>query len=301
MALREQPYLPLYVQDFLTDEKLNECSAESTGVYIRLMCIMHKSDNYGTILLKQKDKQTGKQISDFALKLVRQMPYDAETIERALNELLEEGVLTMDGDVIFQKRMVKDGKVSDTRASAGRKGGKASKTASNDEDFASGFAQAKSQANTENEIEIENDTEDVIESEGDIEESTPRAKKKSKAFDPEDRAYKAAVYLDECICKRLPSQKPSEERKLQSWADAFDKCNRLDGRAWDDIARVLKFSQEDAFWQGNILSGTKFREKYLQLLAKMSGRKEQPRSSPSLNAMNDLQTLHAMFSEEDGQ
>ena len=43
MALREQPYLPLYVQDFLTDEKLNECSAESTGVYIRLMCIMDKA------------------------------------------------------------------------------------------------------------------------------------------------------------------------------------------------------------------------------------------------------------------
>ena len=43
MALRDQPYLPLYVQDFLTDEKLAECSAMATGVYIRLMCIMHKS------------------------------------------------------------------------------------------------------------------------------------------------------------------------------------------------------------------------------------------------------------------
>ena len=43
MALRDQPYIPLYVQDFMTDEKLSECSAESTGVYIRVMCIMHKS------------------------------------------------------------------------------------------------------------------------------------------------------------------------------------------------------------------------------------------------------------------
>ena len=58
MALRDQPYLPLYVQDFLTDEKLIECSASATGVYIRVMCIMHKSDPYGMILLKQKDKQT---------------------------------------------------------------------------------------------------------------------------------------------------------------------------------------------------------------------------------------------------
>lgn len=40
MALRDQPYLPLYVLDFLVDEKLAYCSAESTGVYIRLMCIL---------------------------------------------------------------------------------------------------------------------------------------------------------------------------------------------------------------------------------------------------------------------
>ena len=86
MSRREQPYLPLYVMDFLTDEKLVECSAESTGVYIRLMCLMHKSEQYGAILLKQKDKQTGKQIYDFACKLMRQMPYDIETIERSLTE-----------------------------------------------------------------------------------------------------------------------------------------------------------------------------------------------------------------------
>ncbi len=56
------------------------------------MCILHKSQTYGVILLKQKDKRTGKQISDFALKLVKQMPYDVPTIERSLAELLEEDV-----------------------------------------------------------------------------------------------------------------------------------------------------------------------------------------------------------------
>ena len=57
MALRNSPYLPLYVQDFLTDEKLADCSANANGVYIRLMCILHKSEPYGKILLKQKYKQ----------------------------------------------------------------------------------------------------------------------------------------------------------------------------------------------------------------------------------------------------
>ena len=45
MALRDQPYLPLYVLDFLVDEKLAYCSAESTGVYIRLMCMSPSRQN----------------------------------------------------------------------------------------------------------------------------------------------------------------------------------------------------------------------------------------------------------------
>ena len=75
MALRDQPYLPLYVQDFLTDEKLMECSASATGIYIRIMCIMHKSDEYGVILLKQKDKQSTNQIISFTIKLALYMTY----------------------------------------------------------------------------------------------------------------------------------------------------------------------------------------------------------------------------------
>lgn len=148
MALRNQPYLPLYVDDFLSDERLNECSAESTGVYIRLMCLMHKSQEYGAILLKQKDKQSGSTITDFAVKLVRQMPYTEEVIRRSLRELLEEDVLSLDGDRLFQRRMVKDAKLSDTRASAGRKGGCSSKTSSTSTDFADDFASAKQQANS---------------------------------------------------------------------------------------------------------------------------------------------------------
>jgi hypothetical protein len=90
MALRNQPYFPLYVQDFLTDEKLIECSAESTGVYIRLLCILHKSEEYGKLLLKQKDKQDLKRLKNFALKLLKQMPYTIAVIEKSLDELLNE-------------------------------------------------------------------------------------------------------------------------------------------------------------------------------------------------------------------
>ena len=155
MALRNQPYLPLYINDFLTDEKLIECSASATGVYIRLMCLMHKSEEYGKILLKQKDKQNVKHLLNFASKLARQMPYSEKVILEGLTELIDEGVLHIEGDVLFQKRMVHDNSVSIQRSISGKKGGEfaQAKIKAN----AKKFALAKIKANTENENEYINE------------------------------------------------------------------------------------------------------------------------------------------------
>ena len=161
MALREQPYLPLYVQDFLSDEKLAECSAESTGVYIRLMCILHKNEEYGCILLKQKDKQNESNILNFALKLAKQMPYDVSTIERSLTELIEEKVLIIEEDLLYQKRMRKDGILSDKRSKAGSKGAKKKGANTFASDFAIANNEAKVQANSENEVDINNNLENI--------------------------------------------------------------------------------------------------------------------------------------------
>lgn len=126
MALRDQPYLPLYIQDYLTDEKLNACSAATQGVYIKIMCILHKQEEYGTVSLKQKDKQSGQQNSSityfFALKFAKLLPFDMDTLLPAINELVEEGVLMIDGDKISQKRMVHDFNVSQVRSISGKKG-----------------------------------------------------------------------------------------------------------------------------------------------------------------------------------
>lgn len=147
MALRDQPYLPLYVQDYLTDEKLSMCSWSTQGVYIKLMCLLHKSEPYGTILLKQKDKQTENYALNFAIKITNLLPIDRDILYSAITELLEEGCLNVDGDKLFQKRMVRDNELSNIRAEAGKKGGKKTQK----------FAKAKNKANTEYEYIYEDD------------------------------------------------------------------------------------------------------------------------------------------------
>jgi len=200
MALRDQPYIPLYVMDFLSDEKLANCSAESTGVYIRLMCIMHKMTEYGVITLREKEKQNESNITNFAFKLVRQMPYDVVCIERSLLELVEEEVLTLDGDRLFQKRMVRDGQLSKKRAEAGKKGGKSPKNAvSGSKNTKQNTKQngskpkSKSEANSENEYEIENeyenDIEDVIENDKKSNASSNHSKLIEERFDAFWKAY----------------------------------------------------------------------------------------------------------------
>jgi len=123
MARKDKPYLPLYVQDVLTDERLIECSAESHGVYLRLMCILHKQDKYGLLCLKQKHKQSESKFENFALMLGKQMPFGQKQIQDCLQELNDEGVICVDDFSLYQKRMVSDGELSLVRSNIGKTGG----------------------------------------------------------------------------------------------------------------------------------------------------------------------------------
>lgn len=123
-------------------------------------------------------------------------------------------------------------------------------------------------------------------SEGSTEKTKVSGKKKG-TFAKDSKPYLSAVFLGKRIHMRLPSTEPPDEKRLQSWADAIDKCNRIDGHPWDEIKLVLKFSQDDPFWQVNILSGKKFREKYVELLAKMTAGKSGQPPKPGQEASVD--------------
>ena len=159
MALTDNPYLPLYVRDWLTSNKLSTCSALSHGVLINIMCVMHRENEYGKILLKQKFKQKDKQILNFALQLAKMVALDVAELDAGITELIDENVLVIEGDFLINPRMVKDAEISGKRAISGSKGGE--KTQKNNNKFALHFAKPNFKANSD----IENKNENEIQEE----------------------------------------------------------------------------------------------------------------------------------------
>lgn len=276
MALRDQPYLPLYVLDFLVDEKLAYCSAESTGVYIRLMCILHKMPEYGVVTLKEREKKSDDTIRNFADQLSYLMPYQIDVIDRSLRELVSEGVLTLEGERLYQKRMVKDGEISAKRSDAGKRGADSTNsrfaaanssanspanTSAND----SAKVSANHPANSENEYEIENESEIDIEDDR-VSVSVPKKSLQEERFDEFWKAYprKQAKGEAKKAWKKLSPSKELFERIL-SVVEVAKQCEQwtrekgkyipypatwLNQERWDDDygpSQVVPNSVQDDF------------------------------------------------------
>lgn len=62
-------------------------------------------------------------IQNFVEYFARILPFQTAEVESSIVELLDEKVLTIEGDFIYQKRMVKDGRISDARSQAAKSGG----------------------------------------------------------------------------------------------------------------------------------------------------------------------------------
>jgi hypothetical protein len=168
---------------------------------------------------------------------------------------------------MFQAQIDRDNesyeKVSRIRAEVGLKGGQASASKAK-----------QKQAKTSNCLQDQEKEEE---------------KDKRKLFSPDSKPYQCAKYLAAQIQERLPQGKPADEKQLQSWADSFDKVNRIDGYDWQTIGEVLTFSQTDEFWKKNILSGATFRKQFIKLYAKLpEGQREQAPRKPIKGKVVDI-------------
>jgi len=87
---------------------------------------------------------------------------------------------------------------------------------------------------------------------------------------PEDDAFPEHIYD---LCDHLAEAITRNGNKVGTvgarWHQAMDRLVRLDGYTPDQVRQVIDWSQQDEFWQGNILSAPKLREKFDQLKTRM--------------------------------
>jgi len=104
----------------------------------------------------------------------------------------------------------------------------------------------------------------------------------------DDSPYmKAAVYLFGKIKERLPNKK---EPDFQKWADEVRKAVELDGVPIERYKQVLDWSQNDDFWQANILSTNKLRKQFDTIYLQMQRDKKQnaPKANDSWDYRKEL-------------
>jgi len=81
-----------------------------------------------------------------------------------------------------------------------------------------------------------------------------------------DEARRLAQLLADLMRRNDPKARVPAD--LTSWAVDLDRLHRIDGRDWPEIERVMRWCQSDDFWRGNILSASKLRKQFGQLVLK---------------------------------
>ncbi len=90
------------------------------------------------------------------------------------------------------------------------------------------------------------------------------------------------MIISSCL-KTFPNSKvPRTISEKQKWAVEIDRMKRLDGRSEEDIMQALNYVMKDSFWQTNIRSAKKFREKFETLIVQSKGK------AKGRNSFNDF-------------
>ena len=100
---------------------------------------------------------------------------------------------------------------------------------------------------------------------------TRRNKKEENIYSSNSDEFRVAELLFSFIIKRHPNNKVPD---FQKWALHIDKMIRLDRRSVEDVKKIIRWCQEDEFWQNNILSTGSLRKQYdtLWLKAGLNGK-----------------------------
>ena len=70
--------------------------------------------------------------------------------------------------------------------------------------------------------------------------------------------------------RQVDTRFTTSQKHIEQWAKDIEKLNRIDKRSYEDIESVIRWIKTDGnFWNANIISGSKLREKYPQVFLQM--------------------------------
>lgn len=148
MSKTKQPYMPLYLGDYIQDTRVLPLNVR--GAWVDILLNMWKSETRGVLIetIEEYSRMLSctQQECDFALNLLMQK----KTCDF---EILADGKIKL-----ISRRMVRDFEISSIRSKSGKNGVDAKKNKS----FADSFAEAKLKQNTDIDNDINNDTDIVL-------------------------------------------------------------------------------------------------------------------------------------------
>lgn len=112
----KRPAFQFYPADWRKEPALSSCSLAARGLWIEMICIAHESDEYGHMSINGRP-MTMPQIA-------RMVGEDQATVDRLLAELEDAGVFSRTAaGTVYSRRMVRDERIRNVRAAAGKMGG----------------------------------------------------------------------------------------------------------------------------------------------------------------------------------
>jgi hypothetical protein len=192
---------------------------------------------------------------------------DITVLESVINTCITEELFVSDGESFWSdsliKRKSKYKELKEKKSEAGRKG--MSKRWGNQQ-------KDNTVITDDNTVITENNKGKESKEKESKEKESKENKKKEKSsspkqvYDEDSIHYQLALRLFKNILSNNPDYK---EPNLQSWANDVRLMMERDNRTEEQISYLMDWVQNDSFWKTNILSVSKLREKYDQLVMRV--------------------------------
>jgi hypothetical protein len=112
---KKLPAFQFYPQDWRSDIGVQSLSLDDRMIWFEMLCVMHESDDRGKLILN------GKPMPDEVV--ARLIGIDVKRYKKALIKIEHANVVSRDGDLLFNRRMVHDNHLINVRRECGKQGG----------------------------------------------------------------------------------------------------------------------------------------------------------------------------------